>query len=75
MSDPHGTCAACRHARPVRRDYADRAGAGSWPMRFWCTAMMPDQSGENRGLAAPTFDRRVPDDYYCAFYKRLDDPK
>jgi hypothetical protein len=31
--------------------------------------MMPDQTGEGRGLAAPTFDRRVPDDYACSLHE------
>lgn len=60
------TCATCRHARPVRPDVPDRS---AYRMRLWCAAMMPDQSGENRGLTAPTFDRRVPDDYGCTLHE------
>jgi hypothetical protein len=66
ITDPisliRGTCAACRHSRPARPDAASA-------LRLWCAASMPDQSGANRGLVAPTFDRRVPHDYGCTFWQ------
>lgn len=60
-----GMCASCQHAKPIRPDMPDTS---SYKMRLWCAAMMPDQTGENRGLTAPIFDRRVPDDFGCTLY-------
>lgn len=55
------TCATCRHARPVRPDVISETG-----MRLWCARQLAT------GLAAPTFDRRVPDDYGCTLHEPID---
>jgi hypothetical protein len=59
-------CARCRHARPTRHDVVTS-------LRLWCACPTPPVASDP-GTLAPTFDRRVPDDYYCALYQPAPSP-
>lgn len=53
------SCATCRHAKlKFKQGYDPLVCVAEWPQR--------------PGRAAPTFDRRVTEDYSCAFWKPVE---
>ncbi len=59
------TCATCRHAARLHPQYPGG-------MTLVCNASMG--RADDPGLMAPTFNRRVPDDYFCAFHRPQPEP-